>query len=210
MVAHPSFNLVVQGISLLIGTALATGCSAPLDPTQYRAYLANPAHGFTQTQEANGISVTCTYRPTDLLVSQELAQNANSTTSAQLDSVRRSYAGKTCFALALAKDSTAIENQFATNPTAFTQTLTYLSNGIAADVFLVTSPRDSVPALVSMYPRQYGNTPRSTVLLIFDTHQLNLEQGFHLTFRSTAFNLGTLRFPFPAATLADLPALKFN
>ena len=189
---------------------LAAGCSAPLNLAQYRAYLADPDHGFTQTQQVDRVSITCTYRPTDLLVAQEVESIPHPVSSTQLDSLRRSYAGKTYCVLALAKDSAAIENQFATDATAFTQTLTYLNTGIAADVFLVTSPHDSVPALASMYPRQYGTTGRSTVLLIFDTHQLHPEQGFHLTFRGTAFGLGTLRFPFTAASLAAIPALTFS
>lgn len=197
--------------SLLAASALGlltAACSASAaDPAQYRAYLADPAHGLTHTQTVNSVTVTCTYRPTDLLVAQEVEAAANTVSAPQLDSLRRSYAGKTYCVLALAKDSVAIENQFATNATAFAHTLAYLNTGIAADVFLVTSPRDSVPALASMYPRQYGTTGRSTVLLIFDTHKMRPQQGFHLTFRGTAFGLGTLRFPFTAASLAAVPAL---
>ena len=196
---------------LLSGGVLivSSACSGPLDSVQYRAYLADPTHGLTQTQESNGVHVTCTYRPVDLLIAQDLTGMPASGRSAS-DSLRQAYAGKTYCSLALAKDSAAIENQFAANPTAFTQTLSYLNTCIAADVFLVTTPHDSVPALASMYPRQYGNTQSSTVLLIFDTRRLNLAQGFHISFHSSALQLSSLRFSFPATTLASIPELKFH
>jgi hypothetical protein len=108
----------------------------------------------------------------------------------------------------LAQNGVEIENRYLPDAQAFTQALAYLSSGIAADVFLVTPTRDSIPALAAIYPRQYGTTGRSTVLLVFDTHQLDLQQGFDLAFHDQFFNLSTLRFSFAAADLRDLPKLK--
>ena len=79
---------------------------------------------------------------------------------------------------------------------------------LPATCFLVTAARDSIPALASIYPRQYGTTGRSTVLLIFDTQAHPLTQDFTLTFHDRQFGLGTLRFPFRAADLAAVPELK--
>ncbi|MEJ7662601.1 MAG: hypothetical protein WKG07_25080 [Hymenobacter sp.] len=111
--------------------------------------------------------------------------------------------------LTLARNGREIENQFVNDPTAYQQALTYLNTGIAADAFLVTTPRDSVPAAASMYVRQFGSTGHSTLLLVFDTHQLTPQQGFHLTLRGQHLGLGTLRFAFTGSDLAALPALKF-
>lgn len=195
---------------LLAGLLLAGGCSRPLEEGPYRAYLQDPDHGLTQTQTIGAMMVSCAYRPLDLLVAQELA--SQETDSPQIvDSLRRSYAGKTYFALALSQNDTEIENQFVTNPTAFTQALAYLSTGIAQDVYLATpAPQaDSVVALTALYPRQYGTTGRSTVLLLFDTHHLDLSRGFTLTYHDTHFQLGTLCFPFKATDLDRLPAMRF-
>lgn len=185
---------------------LLAGCAAPLPPAEYQAYLVNPTHGLTQTIEANGATITCTYRPIDLLVLQDLA----STPTAGHDSLARAYAGKTYCTLTLARNGSEVENQFVNDPTAYQQALTYLNTGIATDAFLATTPRDSVPAVASMYVRQFGTTGHSTVLLVFDTHQLTPQQGFHLTLHGQRLGLGTLRFPFAAHDLAALPSLKFN
>lgn len=185
---------------------LLAGCATPLPPTEYQAYLSDPAHGLSQTVEANGATIICTYRPTDLLVLQDLTSNP----TAGRDSLARAYAGKTYCTLTLARNGSEIENQFVTNPTAYQQALTYLNTGIAADAFLVTTPHDSVPAAASMYVRQFGTTGHSTLLLVFDTHQLTPQRGFHLTLRGQRLGLGTLRFPFTGSALAALPALQFD
>jgi len=195
---------LVGSLSLLLGS-----CAAPLPPAAYQAYLADPAHGLAHTTEANGATITCAYRPTALLVLQDLA-SISTASPATHDSLARAYAGKTYCTLTLARNGGEIENLFVNDPTAYQQALTYLNTGIAADAFLATTPRDSVPAAASMYVRQYGTTGHSTLLLVFDTHQLTPQQGFHLTLRGQRLGLGTLRFPFAGRDLAALPALKYD
>ena len=192
------------------GSLLLAGCAQPLEEGPYRAYIQEARHGLTQTQEANGATVTCSYRPPDLLVAQELT-GREAATPAAVDSLRRSYAGRAYFSLALSQNGTEIENQLVTDHDAFTQAITYLGAGIAQDVYLATpAPRaDSVAALTALYPRQYGNTGRSTVLLLFDTRRLDLSRGFILSYHDRFFQLGARRFRFAAGDLADLPALKF-
>ncbi len=195
---------LLGGLGLLLSS-----CSTPLPPAEYGVYLAEPTHGLTHTVEANGATVTCTYRPVDQLVQQELA-SVPSATPATRDSLALAYAGRTYCTLTLARQGSEIENQFVTNPIAYQQALTYLNTGIAADAFLVTTPRDSVPAAASMYVRQFGTTGHSTLLLVFDTHQLTPHRGFNLTLRGQRLGLGTLRFPFTGSDLAALPPLQFD
>jgi len=192
-----------------IGLLLASCGTTPLLPAAYRAYLADPAHGLTHTAESNGVTVTCSYRPTHLLVWQDIA-SVSAATPATHDSLTRAYAGKTYCTLTLARQGSEIENQFINEPVTYQQVLTYLNTGIAADAFLATTTHDSVSAAASMYVRQYGTTGHSTLLLVFDTHQLTPKQGFHLTLRGQRLGLGTLRFFFTAPDLAALPPLKFD
>lgn len=193
-----------------IGCAFLTSCSNSMNETQFRNYIQDPGNGLTHTLLHEKTHITCSYRPPDLFVSQE-SSNSKLLSKRSIDSLRRVYEGRTYFSLTLSHNGTEIENQFVTNQAAFAQAVTYLSSTIAQDVYLSTpAPQaDSVVALMAMYPRQYGTTGCSTVLLVFDTHRLNLSHGFTLTYRDTQFQLGTLHFDFAVDDLADLPALKF-
>lgn len=205
-----TFSKLRRLLALGLLGAGSAGCSHSLARGPYQAYLADPAHGLTQTQEVGGITVTGAYRPTDLLVSQELTAEATAPTPAFVDSLRRAYAGKVYCTLALARDSAELEAAVSRDETALSETLSYLSTGIAHDVFLhgLGQP-DSTAALAAAYTRQYGSTGRSTVLLVFPTPQLEVSQGFTLTYHDTRFGLGPVRFVFTPQALGQLPALQF-
>lgn len=192
----------------LLGAGGAS-CARPLDRPQYLAYLADPAHGLTQTRVVNGTSVTCAYRPTDLLLNQELASADPAPSPAQLDSLRRGYAGRLYCTLALARDSAELEASVIRDEAALSQTLIYLSTGIARDVYLRgLGQADSTAALAATYVRQYGATGRSAVLLVFPAPRLDGRQGFTLTYHDTRFGLGPVHFIFTPEALRALPTLK--
>ncbi len=122
---------------LLGGWGLLSGCTHPLPSTEYRAYLVDPTHGLTHTTEAGGATLTCTYRPLDLLVLQDLAALPASTAAVR-DSLARAYAGKTYCTLTLARNGGEIENQFINDPVAYQQALAYLNTGLGADTYLAS------------------------------------------------------------------------
>lgn len=207
---QPRAYLLLPATSIALTLSLLPACSTRAKPTQYRAYLAEPAHGLTQLRGVNGTVLTCTYRPTDLLVLQDLA-SASRCTPAIHDSLARAYAGKIYCALTLARDSAEIENQFVNDPAAYQQALAYLNTGLAADTYLSTgTAHDSAGALSSLYVRDFGATGRSTVLFVFDTHQLSIAGGFAVTFHDQRFGLGTQRFAFTARDLAAVPTLLLD
>ncbi|UOQ75197.1 hypothetical protein [Hymenobacter cellulosilyticus] len=138
-------------IGLFILGALTLGsCRKQLEEAEYRAYLQDADHGLTQTRAVGSATVTCSYRPADLLVAQELA-GAPPASPAALDSLRRTFAGRAHFSLSLAQNGTEIENRYIRDATAFTQAIVYLGSGIAQDVHLVAGT-DSVAALTALYP----------------------------------------------------------
>jgi hypothetical protein len=202
------FRLVtclLGGVGLLLG-----GCTAaPLSPTAYHAYLADPAHGLIHTVEVNGTTITCAYRPPDLLVLQDLASTP-AAGPATRDSLARAYAGQTYCTLTFARDGQELENQFVSQPLLRQRIIDYLHHGIAADAFLVTSPRDSVPAAASFYVQQFGLSNHSTVVLVFATPQRPPTQDFHLLLQGQALGLGRQRFAFTAPDLAALPPLRYD
>ena len=103
------------------------------------------------------------------------------------------------FILALSVDKQEIENQYLANSPLYARVLQYLNYDIAQDAFLSLPGRpDSVAAIAASYPRQYGNTGRSSVLLVFPVPDKQLRKGCHVTFRGDKFDLGTRRFFFTA------------
>lgn len=208
---RPGMHWFAKHVIRLSGISFVAlvSCSRPLEEAAYRAYLQDSAHGLTQQIAVEAATATCSYRPTAVLVAQDVRTHSLPSTPPTLDSLRRTYEGRAHFTLALSQGGAEIENQFVNDRLAYAQAIAYLNTGLAQDVYLAVPGQDSVAALAAAYPRQYGNTGRSTVLLVFDTRHLRLDRDFHLVFRDRQFGLGVLRFPFRAADLAALPDLKF-
>lgn len=101
----------------------AAGCTSQLDHDKYLAYLNDPEHGLTQTQQANGATITCGYRPIDLLVSQELANQAADALPLHSDSVRRTFGDKQYITLSLSREGAEVENQLIRDELAFGQAI---------------------------------------------------------------------------------------
>ncbi len=113
-------------------------------------------------------------------------------------------AQQACFTLALADDGQEIENRYIANGPLYARVLQYLNYDIARDVYLRLPGRpDSVVALAASYPRQYGGTGRSTVLLVFPVPDQQLRKGCCVTFRGDKLALGTRRFVFTAHDIKD-------
>lgn len=103
------------------------------------------------------------------------------------------------FILTLATDGQEIENKYIYNNNLYTRVLQYLNHDIAQDVYLRLPGRsDSVAAITASYPRQYGSTGHSSVLLAFPVPDKELRHGCHVTFRGDKLELGTRRFFFTA------------
>ena len=186
----------------------AAGCSArSLPAAELRAWAADPAHGLVQEVRTGPHTLTCRYRPVELLVAQDLANARQPLTARAVDSVRRHYAGKAYFALELAGPGGEIENTLVNTPAAYGAALQYLNGGIAADTYLATGARDSAAALTAMYIRQYGTTGRSTVLLVFAAPAAPGTTDYSITLQDRQFGLGQRRFRFAAADLRRIPSL---
>lgn len=214
VLSHPAMPLLER---VLIGCLLAlslggAACqsSAALDEAGLLAWVRDPAHGLSHQRQEEAVTISCTYRPTDLLVAQELARMQQRASPPQVDSLRHLYAGKTYFTLGLSRNGTEFENQYVTDPALYAQFIRYLNDGICRDVALVTPSHDSISAMAASYLRHYGTTGRSTILLVFNTQHLDLSPGFHFLLLGRNLALHNQRFDFTAKALATLPKLRLE
>jgi len=106
------------------------------------------------------------------------------------------------FILNLSQDNKEIENHYISNESLYTRVLQYLNYNIAQDVYLRLPGRpDSVAAIAAIYPRQYGATGRSSVLLTFPVSDKQLRRGCTITFKGEKLAVGTHRFIFTTADI---------
>jgi len=64
----------MRQLYILLLLSISSSCNNPqhLSEEQLKAYVIDPDHGLSEKNEVNEVVTTVTYRPTDLLVAQEL------------------------------------------------------------------------------------------------------------------------------------------
>lgn len=190
---------------LLVSGLCACNRAVPIQ--DYIAYLNAPANGLMQTDTSHSIDLTCAFKPTDLLVHQE-ACGTGTDAGLSVDSAKALFRNNIYVTLSFAKNGQEVENAFLHDEPVHNACLSYLTHYVYQDVTLCTAT-DTIPATASTYARQYGSTRASTVLVVFTKGSTDLRNGFDILYRGDKFNLGTLRFPFTAQALGNIPPLRY-
>lgn len=193
-------------LALPLCACLVTSCQQQLDEAAFLAYIHNPDNGLYQQQTVEGVEVSIQYRPTEILIAQELKNNPQS--GSNLDSLRKMYNSKLHFTLSFSKDEQEVENQFLPDRSQYNQAIQYLSYGLANNISLVSSS-DTIRPLGYVYPRMYSTTGRSSMFVVFDRDQLKEETGkFYILLQDTQLGLGMLVYPFRQRDLDNIPTIR--
>ena len=194
--------------SFISAGLLCVACSVSEfdSPEALNAYIQSPGNNLTKSVEANGYDIRVTYRPTDLLVYQEL--EGQTFDSSKVSALRRKYGQYYYFILSLSKDSKEALSvgQGMGQYSELVQTLSFRMQNY---VSLTTSSSDTIPLADFMLNRTYGLSRSTEMLLAFDGKNTDGENW--LQFNLADFGLGTRSrcFKFFKKDLDRVPHINF-
>ena len=116
-------------------------------------YIKNPDNGYLQKKNVNGVDFSLLYRPTDLLVSQELSTKPS---QKEIDSLRNKYSDYLYFNLSLSKNGKELLSSVPKNQGEFGGMVNQLAFGMNRKIHLIANQRDTIPMLDYVYPRVYA------------------------------------------------------
>ena len=198
-----------DNISLLISSVLllgmATGCTTPdyLSENELVEYIANNEQ-LSRTVQSGKVSMKVTYRPSDLLVWQDVEGETD--TLAIIEAFNR-YHQYLYFMLSLAAgDQDALYGTSASQAE-FNDKLQTLSFRMNQYVNLTTSLKDTIPLADAFYSRTFGLGKSNDVLLVFDKNQLNNANWVSVNTKEFGFKTGRKLFRYEMEDLNSLPGL---
>lgn len=191
---------------LLLLTGLASCQAAMLTEEELQQYSLDPENGLLQRIEKQNTVLEMYYKPTDLIVAQELKGvtdvNERKKTAARLDSL--DY-----FVLRLSREGKEIETGYARNEEAFNKVIDYLSFNMAPDVFMVCQ-KDTLTALDVVYARTFGSKDATSVMAVFNSNLKNNKADAKVFFDDPLFGTGLNQFEFRNKDIQKIPNLKFE
>jgi hypothetical protein len=198
-----------KGVRSFLLVVLLSSCNLPRNEKSLVAYIADEDHGLTKQQTINGVDVRVTYRPQDFLVKQEIDAGLAKTDSA-IEKLKEQYNKQLYFVLSLSKNNQEVLTSVASNKAVFSQMVNNLAFGMGNNIMLITSENDTIELVDFIYPRMYGMSNSTDILLAFknDT-QLNAE---YLKFKIADLGLrtGNITFTFKTKDIRKTPTLKLR
>ncbi|MFV0249066.1 MAG: hypothetical protein ACK5H1_08945 [Tenacibaculum sp.] len=176
----------IKQVVIAVSFVLAA-CSAPSfsDKDKLWNYIKDPSKGYLQTKVVNGYKYSLLYKPTDLLVQQELGSEV---TDKKVRKVRNKYKQYLYFTLSMSKNEQELLSTVPNNKQEFGTMVHALAFGMINKVHLFTSKRDTLEMLDYHYPRMYGMSRATTLLFVYPRNKKYLKDEY-LTF--TVADLGT-------------------
>ena len=192
---------------LLFILIAVTGCTKEkLSEAELIQHIADSPH-LSKSKKHQGFDVSVTFRPTDLIVAQELGREALKDSS-HLSSLRRKYRDHYYFTLSLSKNNK--EAIYQMPQTDFSEIVQTLSFGMRPYVNMTTSGRDTVVVADYIFSRTYGMGSATMLMFVFDRQKMMDDQWIQFNLREFGMGLGNHNFRFQTDHLESVPELDFS
>lgn len=198
-------QVILFGFSILF----LSSCSQKQfeEKEEMMTFLTNPENKYIQQTSVNGVNYSIMYRPTDMLVSQEVME---STSKSQIDSLRKKYKQYMYFNILISKNSSEILSNVASSGGDFGSMVNQLSFGMGDKVHLFSKTRDTIEMADYVYPRLYGMTDNTSMLFVYPRDKKVLDhEFFHFTIEDIGFNTGEVNLKIPTRPIIEEPSLNF-
>lgn len=200
--------MVKNSLLSLMLILIFSSCSKTFDTQEeMNDYIQDEDNGYNYQKTIVGVDYVLQYRPTDLLVKQELGDENDST---QVDKLRQKYNKYLYFNLSMSKNNQELLNGVARDKVKFGQMVNELAFGMEEKVHLYTRDKDTIAMADFIYPRMYGMSNSTSIMIVYPREIKFLNQD-HLNFviQDLGLDTGDVKFKLSTKALKNEPQLQF-
>ena len=196
---------VYQLMLVIIAAITMSSCTQPshLSIDDLSQYVMEPSNGLFQEKSVNGMDLSLYYKPTGLMVAQEIEHAG----IAKLPELENKYEPYAYFILDLSageQNALYASGDMGT----FSEQLQTLAFRMDQYANLTTSANDTIPVADFIYPRMYGMSKSATVMFVFSKEKFPGSDW--VSFNLSEFGMGTgdRQFRFKTKDIQKTPKLK--
>ncbi|WP_109437955.1 hypothetical protein [Aquimarina sp. AU119] len=196
-------------IIILTGYVLLTSCSTKtFDSSEaLLVYIKEPGNEYVYTKTVNGVDFSLLYKPTDILVHQEITGKPS---EGEIDSLRNKYKKYLYFTLSMSKNNQELLSNVAKDKQRFGAMVNELAFGMEEKVHLYTPKKDTIIMADYIYPRMYGTSGATTMLFVYPREEKVTNAEFMtFTVGDVGLYTGEVKFKIPTKIMNNEPKLKF-
>ncbi len=171
-------------------------------------YIRKEDHGYLQTKSVNGYDFSLLYKPTDLLVEQELGDDK---TIDKVEDLRTKYRKYLYFTLSMSKDNKELLSVTPKSRQEFGAMVNELAFGMGKKVHLLSPKKDTLELLDYVYPRMYGMSRNTSMLFVYPRDEKFLKEDYlSVVIGDLGTYTGEVKFKVPTKLLNNEPRINFK
>ncbi|PCI93074.1 MAG: hypothetical protein COB15_16960 [Flavobacteriales bacterium] len=183
-------------------------CQSKLTEAELKTYIQNPENGLMQEKKVNNVEYKLIYKPTALMINQELRNKE--ITNGLLDSLEEKYSKHHYFMLSVNVNNRDILSSKAGNKGEFGSAVYQLSFNMNEKTFLVNDNLDTLGLVDYVFPRMYGMSPATNMLFVFEKGDWEHTKSLKLHINEFGLNTGNTKYKFLAKDIKNIPAIKYK
>lgn len=172
-------------------------------------YLKDEKNGYIHSKNINGYDFSLIYKPTDLLVAQELGGDFSD--KKKIKSLRDKYKKYLYFTLSMSKGQQELLSTAPKNRQEFGAMVNQLAFGMRDKVHLFSQQKDTLEMLDYVYPRMYGMSRATTMLFVYPRDSKYLHDEYlNFTIEDLGIYTGEIKFKTLVKKIVNEPKLSFK
>jgi predicted GIY-YIG superfamily endonuclease len=170
-------------------------------------YTQDEDNGYNYKKTVAGVDYVLQYRPTDLLVKQELGDK---TDAVQVENLRNKYSKYMYFNLSMSKNNQELLNGVARDKAKFGQMVNELAFGMEEKVHVYTPEKDTLAMADFIYPRMYGMSNATSIMIVYPRDSKFMTQDYlNFVIEDLGMDTGDIKFKLDTKALQKEPQLQF-
>lgn len=195
---------------LILSVLHITACTPKsLSKEELIQHIADEDNGLSKSQVFKDFQLKVSYRPTDLLVLNEIGDHSELEQN-DLETLRKKYQDHHYFTLSISKAEKEALYSGVESYEQFGDLVQTLSYRMGNYVNLTTSQQDTVFIADYAYQRTYGMNKATQLLFVFPDEELENPKWVQFNLKEFGLGLGIQNFRFNMQDLSNAPNLKLN
>lgn len=171
-------------------------------------YIKDESNGYTQHKTINDVDYTLMYRPTDMLVNQEMGDSIN---TEKIKALRAKYNKFMYFNLSMSQNNKELLSTVPKNRNEFGAMVNQLVFVMNEKVHVYTPSKDTLEMADFIYPRMYGMSRATTIMFVYPRDEKYLmEEYLNFTIQDLGLYTGEVKFKIPTDKLNNEPTISFK
>lgn len=201
-------NMIKNKLLPFLLLLFISSCTKTFDTQEeMNDYIQNEDNGYHYKKTVADVDYVLQYRPTDLLVKQELGDDIN---PVKVEKFRKQYSQYMYFNLSMSKNNQELLNGVAQDKAKFGQMVNELAFGMEDKLHVYTPTKDTLALADFIYPRMYGMSNSTSIMIVYPRDKKYINQDYlNFVIEDLGLETGDIKFKLDTKALTNEPQLVF-